>query len=204
MKLAKVNADSWEAFVGDSNMVLQCGTRPVLVVFKLYLVHRSPYSSQASETGPSRIHTCVTCFPPVCINLGKLHISPTNILIQADCLADSRWSHCKPSNKMYFYVGSLSSQEFSWWRMDPNSEVTYEIGKRGRFCLSYYNIQRMIHRPRSCPGLTFFIECFVRNTYPPSSKSATSFISCAWRSCKRRRFVQKNCSYWACFKKLMH
>lgn len=110
MKLARINAASWEAFAGDSNMVLQHGTRPVLVIFKLYLVHRSPYSTQASETRPSTIHTCCVtckCFPAVCINLGKLHMSPSNILIQADCLADRPWSHCKPSNKMYFYVESL-------------------------------------------------------------------------------------------------
>ena len=86
MKLERINAASWEAFVGDSNMVLQHGTRPVLVIFKLCLVHRSPYSTQASETRPSRIHTSrVTCkcFPAVYIDRGKLHMSPSNILIQA-------------------------------------------------------------------------------------------------------------------------
>lgn len=115
MKLAKISAARWEAFAGDSNMVLQHCTRRVLVIFKLYLVHRSPYSTQASETRPSRIHTCCVtckCFPAVCINLGKLHMSPVNILIQADCLADRRWSQCKPSNKCIFML-EVSSRKNS-------------------------------------------------------------------------------------------
>ena len=54
MKLAKVKADSWEAFVGDGNMVLQCSTWPVLVVLRLH-------NYQASENRTSRFQThCVT------------------------------------------------------------------------------------------------------------------------------------------------
>ena len=199
-----------EAREDQCSQLLQHCTRPVLVIFKLYLVHRSPYSTQASETRPFRIHTCCLtckCFPAVCINLGKLHMSPVNILIQADCLADRRWSHCKPSNKMYFYVGSLFSQEFSWWRMDPNGEVTHEIGKRSRFFLQLLRHTKSEVDPKEpghTLGQTFSLNIWYAHTYPTCSKSATSFISCAWRSCKRRRFVRENCTYWACFKKLMH
>ena len=54
MKLTKVKADSWEAFVGDGNMVLQCSTWPVLVVLRLH-------NYQASENRTSRFQThCVT------------------------------------------------------------------------------------------------------------------------------------------------
>lgn len=34
-------------------------------------------------------------------------------------------------------------------------------------------------------------------------KSATSFVSCAWRCRKRRRFARRNCTCWACFEQLM-
>ena len=107
MKLARINAASWESFAGDSNMVLQHGTRPVLVIFKLYTVHRSPYSTQASETRPSRIHTCCVtckCFPAVCINLGKLHMSPANTLSKQTVLLTDAGPTANLSTKCIFML----------------------------------------------------------------------------------------------------
>ena len=51
------------------------------------------------------------------------------------------------------------------------------------------------------PWAKLFHWIWYAHTYPTCSKSATSFISCAWRSCKRRQFVRKNCTDWACFQK---
>ena len=193
-----------EAREDQCSQLLQHCTRPVLVIFKLYLVHRSPYSTQTSETRPSRIHTCCVtckCFPAVCINLGKLHMSPVNILIQADCLADRRWSHCKPSNKCILCWKSLLARILlmkngsQWWGYLWNREEKQILLQLLRHTKSEVDPQSHV-----IPWAKLFHWIWYAHSYPTCSKSATSFISCAWRSCKRRRFVRKNCTDWACFK----
>ena len=197
-----------EASEDQCSQLLQHCTRPVLVIFKVYLVHRSPYLTQASETRPSRIHTCCVtckCFPAVCINLGKLHVSckypyPSRL---------SCWQMLIPLQtfQQNVFLGwksllariLLMKNGSQWWGYLWNREEKQILLQLLRHTKSEVDPQSHV-----IPWAKLFHWIWYAHTYPTCSKSATSFISCAWRSCKRRRFVRKNCTDWACFKKQMH
>ena len=156
-----------EASEDQCSQLLQHCTRPVLVIFKVYLVHRSPYLTQASETRPSRIHTCCVtckCFPAVCINLGKLHVSckypyPSRL---------SCWQMLIPLQtfQQNVFLGwksllariLLMKNGSQWWGYPWNRE------EKQIFCavIKTYKEWGGSKRARSYPGPNFFTEYLVR------------------------------------------